>query len=953
MRPIRLKLKNFRIFRGEHEVDFSCLNFFVIQGRTGSGKSSIVDAICYALYGRVPREGSKPAHRNVISRGESRMRVFLEFSVKGKRYAVERVYSQDKSDVRFYEGSRPLPLKAKDVESYVENLLGLSYDVFTKVLVLPQGQFDRFLKPSKPVERREILHKLIGIEETIEGLTRLIKDEKDKRKKATEDLKVYIENCRKELGSLPDLEQRERELKKEIEELKTRKELLESELRQAEERESLQKDLLDVEEQLTSLIEKEEEIRSLEEKLKRAEDLREYKGYLEHYDRIEEDIKNKKRESNKKQNELEKYKHEYDITLQLYQEAKRKYEQLPDIEREIEDLVVKIQKAEQMDKLKEDMIRTNKELLEREKEKEEKLRRKSELEERLEKGKRLLKEWEEELRSLEGTEGEYKRLETLQQDVKEYEKKERELSQIDEVLRSLEEEKKNLEGELSSLRRKEEEYLVHKIRSNLKKGDICPVCGHVVEEVHADQIDTDYRELREKIEHIADKISKLTEQIASLKQKKEEYKGRLQTIKEKIGTTTEGFWELWSKVQENYKKLQELREKYIKGQTRYEELRKEYETLTQEMARLDERVNHLKTRKAELEKELSELSEFVGDVPSTTYLRNQKEELEMKKKKVIDRYEKLREELQGKENLLQMTKVELDTLRKRLEELEREKLDVVGKLKPVLEKYYHLDEVKKFIMSEEEMKEVREKIEEYRNRRSLLEKRKEELYEKLSSLPQVRSSVEIIKEKDEVEKDLEEKQRELGALEERINRVKSFSVELRRKEEELRCLIEELAIYEKLAEDFRSDRFPDFIGTYVMEIVVNRANEYLERFSGGSYYFVLEGGDLMVRDMSSGHTRPVETLSGGETFLASLALAFGVSDIISQKAPLESLFIDEGFGSLDRETRETLEGPFENIKSNSGRLVGIITHLEDMAEKFDQRIEVIRRGDRSEVRIIC
>ncbi|RME10438.1 MAG: double-stranded DNA exonuclease, partial [Aquificota bacterium] len=100
------------------------------------------------------------------------------------------------------------------------------------------------------------------------------------------------------------------------------------------------------------------------------------------------------------------------------------------------------------------------------------------------------------------------------------------------------------------------------------------------------------------------------------------------------------------------------------------------------------------------------------------------------------------------------------------------------------------------------------------------------------------------------------------------------------------------------------------------------------------------------------HHRIVSSLSGGETFLASLSLAFAVADILSQNAPLESLFIDEGFGSLDRETRESLSEFFDLIRQSTDRLVGIITHVEDIAEKFSQRIEVEKSGGSARLKVI-
>ncbi|MEJ7555263.1 MAG: AAA family ATPase, partial [Aquificaceae bacterium] len=107
MRPIKLELENFTVYRGKHSVDFSALDFFAIKGKTGAGKTSLIDAICYALYGKVPRYGGERAHAYLVSKGQRFMRVSLEFSVRGRRYKIEREYVEDKrrnqSEFRFYE----------------------------------------------------------------------------------------------------------------------------------------------------------------------------------------------------------------------------------------------------------------------------------------------------------------------------------------------------------------------------------------------------------------------------------------------------------------------------------------------------------------------------------------------------------------------------------------------------------------------------------------------------------------------------------------------------------------------------------------------------------------------------------------------------------------------------------------------------------------------------------
>ncbi|MEN3028377.1 MAG: SbcC/MukB-like Walker B domain-containing protein, partial [Aquificaceae bacterium] len=191
-----------------------------------------------------------------------------------------------------------------------------------------------------------------------------------------------------------------------------------------------------------------------------------------------------------------------------------------------------------------------------------------------------------------------------------------------------------------------------------------------------------------------------------------------------------------------------------------------------------------------------------------------------------------------------------------------------------------------------------------------------------------------------LQKELENKKRELQEKE-----------ELEKRKEQLN---EEYEIYEILNKDFwdSKHRFPDYVSKIVLHEMVEIANYYFSKFTSGNYTFELDD-DLYVLEKNTGHKRPVSSLSGGETFLASLSLAFAVADIMSQNAPLESLFIDEGFGSLDAETRESLSDfLFEHIRGSSDRVIGIITHIDDIADKFSQRIEIEKRGGSAHIKVV-
>src|SRR5437773_9911038 len=169
MRPLRLELKGFTAFRDPAELDFTALDLFAISGPTGSGKSSLLDAMTYALYGRVERVGDRVSQ--LISQGQPRMAVTLEFEVGRERYRVTRSTPSRGATRILLERQAPGGAwvqagegadRIKGAESMIEDAVGLTYDGFTRSVLLPQGKFAEFLV-GDPKKRREILTDLLGL----------------------------------------------------------------------------------------------------------------------------------------------------------------------------------------------------------------------------------------------------------------------------------------------------------------------------------------------------------------------------------------------------------------------------------------------------------------------------------------------------------------------------------------------------------------------------------------------------------------------------------------------------------------------------------------------------------------------------------------------------------------------------------------------------------------------
>lgn len=868
MRPERLTISAFGPYPKREFLDFSELeghSLFLICGPTGAGKSTILDALCYALYGRTSgavRTGES-MRSNYVGPAEETY-VTFDFAVGAAHYRVHRSPTQflerkkgdkdkpveKKAKAELYEideeGEEIRLITARGVSSEVEKILGVGVDQFRQIILLPQGDFRKLLL-SDSSERQTIMAQLFQteryrlFEERLKKEAQRLKNEYDEGKKKKQ---IYLEMGGAE--SEEALAVQRDEMKEAISALKKVQEKTEGEQRDFQARYDESRGLFEsyerkkaAEEALKKLWEEKETIRALEEtvgKIKASQKVTdiwvETEGIYARRRALEKEME----EGEKELPLLEKNKKEKDEKLSTLQKKDK------------ENQALTLRKTE---------LLTYKEQVQR---------------------------YEEEIQGQSLSQKRY------EEAVKEGE---RFTAQWTEAKRMKEKEKKHWMGQ-NALFLHSQAYL---LADGLKEGEPCPVCGSAVHPHPAESQDV---VITEKDVQDAEQALKQWEQ------KEEEWNRKKEEFQEKILLPAKEAVEKRKAALETMEKT--LPEAYRKGEVIEKELRNIEKALS----------DYEKGRKsAEEEAKKADLA-YHGAMQKREVLRGQyKEIFSQSEKKKIELSEKVK--AVGFATMIECAQYRKDI--PRLEEWEQT-------IKGYDEKCHGAEEIKKG----EEKKIAGRPLPDM----AALTKQREELLQKIKSLTAERADKEGTAKK---QKDVAEK---LARLRE--------TQEVLEKKYELSAHLAELASGKDTGVNLER-----FVLGALLDAVTEKANLRLKEMSSNRYALLRKRGerddarktaglDLEVYDGNTGKSRPASTLSGGETFMASLSLALGLSDVVQEYAGgvhLDAMFIDEGFGSLDSESLDLAMKTLQKLKG-SHRLVGLISHVGGLEERITAKLRVTK-----------
>ena len=916
MKPIKVIIQAFGSYTEKTTINFNKLyknNIFLITGATGSGKTTILDTICFALYCRATGGlRSWKDMRNTSVAENVPTIVDFEFLLNNESYRFIRsikLYRKRKSDeIEFrsehacykmsdqtweliYSGSET------KVREFAEQLIGLDCDQFSKVIILPQGEFKNLLLANTN-DKSKIFQKLFSTT-------------------YWENLSKAISNAAKSMNSdLDSLLIKEKTILKH-ENVSNINELIEKQKMCEAEYNRISENLLIAEKHLADLsldIEKHKKLSSVSESLKLKEE------------------------------ELKKH-------TEFLDEAKRNFE-LADVDtKNISNLKIKIKTLISNITTAEKSLESYKMLDELEKEftllnkkagniniKSATLKNEiSDLEASLKKGEDYLKSIIEESKLIPNLFLEYEKqkniLDSLNLLIKlrsENENLVAKLNDLDVSYKSKTINLSALKDKYSVLKKLADKDKAYSISMTLEDGKPCPVCGSTNHPSPASippELDIS---INENLAFLEESIDKAKNYILTLK-------SEILSVKDRINTKSNEIQELSKTYKSSEYDIKSFKVKLDKTKLKLQNAQKSENHIDPCTVKIEKLKSILEIKRTELNELEQKHLAISKDIENT---KKNKEFI----LSCIDR----NKTLEHITKYISKSKYDLKKCEMQLKNIEnnistaKSNLDIAQANYKILKQNYDIEKYN------------------YENLLKSFQK------DKNISLKELELS--YIKQKNLIKEFTEL----TGKTSQLINFTKASIKELNKIENTKNKLSTEYSKTNRVAlflqgKNPYNTQIQTFVLGIMLDDILSCANIYLASFSQNRYALSritdskkapkrgFKGLDIEVFDSHYGCIRAINTLSGGELFLASLSLAFGLSDVVqsySGSVHLDSIFIDEGFGSLDQDTLDTALGTLQHIRK-MGRLVGIISHVKEIKERIPARIEIYASENGSQnIRII-
>ncbi|EQK42636.1 AAA domain protein [[Clostridium] bifermentans ATCC 638] len=1041
MRPIKLTISAFGPYADKQVIDFEELNgrnIFVISGKTGAGKTTIFDAISYALYGEASGESRETdSLRSHFADDDVETFVELEFKLKGERYTVNRVPKQKKKKSRgegFTEKSADATLtlpdgkvitKVTNVTNKLIEILGITRDQFKQIVMLPQGEFKKLLLADS-LEREGIFRKIFNTYDfekiQIDLKEKAISLSKN-RNKSKDEMQTNLKNIKGEhdivigeyvdfpfvIEKLKDFISKDSEAYKNLNEddkaLYNELELINKEKVKIENNNNLLKEKEKIEKSLLDLINKEKEFEIKKETINKCKSAKEVKYIEDKLIENENILEQRKKSYEETLLNIERLNKETDtakLNLKI-EEAKEperdalklEINKLESIKPKIAEfdelknsLIIKTESIESIKCKIEDNKKVNENLKKQKLENENKLKeiataetKKVEIANEISNKEKIIQETRELFKII----ASYEKSKLSHNNLK------IEYDSFEKVYKSI---KKNY-NDMDELYKKEQAGI---LACSLKENTPCPVCGsenHPNPAVISKNLIVPTKEelkiAKEKLEEAEKENNLKINELTKLNTDCKNYFDILSNSLLKFSKTLN--------IDENYsaKTAEIVKVKGIELKVNIDDLNKELIKINEKLSmkkNIDEQNVTIENSLVEVEKELStlektekillpeiaqintrieeykkEIPKEILDIKTLEILLNDKtKELEislnnLNKLRVYN--ENISKQLEGKISKSNEIKSSIEELKSNIEKIKVEFNTLLKNLG--FNDFNNYEEFKSKIHL---IKDLEKEVEDYYLNLNLLKSKKEDIVIKTKDLTfiDIDSIDEKVKKLQEEKKGLEFRLRELYSVLENnksiLKNVESLNAKFKAIEEEYK-VVGELA---DLANGKKSPyiSFERYILASYFEDIIEAANIRLEKMTGDRFSLIRKkskskgagqkGLELEIYDNYTDSSRDVSSLSGGESFKASLSLALGLSDVVQSNAggvSLDTMFVDEGFGTLDPQSLDNAIDSLLELQ-RGGRLVGIISHVEELKERIDAKLEVTStaKGSKAEFDIL-
>ena len=1012
MKPLKLTMQAFGPFANQQEIDFTSLGsnpLFLINGPTGSGKTSILDAMSFALYGETTgdeRQGTQM--RSDLAKINVATEVTFEFALQEKIYRVIRSPEQEAPKARgegtttrkhtaalyqIGEDDTLITSKTAQVKSEITQLLGLNETQFRQVMVLPQGKFRELLLASSK-DREDIFGQLFQTE-IYKKIEFALKDKASAISKAKNEFDNQIRGALNvaEVESEPQL----------IALLESEKQNLNS----AQESELKARTELDgrkrTEQQANALVlrfkQKDQANHALNEHLANEASYLATKQRLEAakrantltvpYQRWKQNARlaNELVESELSLKEqVEQSKLSLDSASKKLQTAESDAKEIPKLNDELYALETVQSKLLERDQLSAALNQSAKTLEEQNQTLAKYIAYKDKLANDLTLGQQQLEALKISVSEKPKLESELESIARKQQDLTKLAQMRAEHSALEEVLPELqhkvEHEKKILDEKQLSADRLElswHQAQAAVLAQKLQDGEACPVCGsheHPLPAAFAGEtIDKQSVDLaREQHRRALHQFTQAENQLAQQQMLVSRSEKQLNAFIQELGLdSNQSIEPLEARARELSQQLNQLSTIDLAGQeAKLDELAKRCEKGEAEINQVREQLAATKAQQGELGARLDALNTQL-DPKLATLESVQNTQLEFKK-----RVESLSQNLEQASKSQQQANTQYSTLQGQFEQttlqLTKAKQQLAAdeqQWRQALAETEFTDEQSYLNASanESQLASWQSEAESFTQNKIKLEQTVADLSRELSdqSAPDMAA---IQTEREKAEQTYGDVRAQLDAARSKHERYEKVAHDIDKLHEQNAQLEKEYQVYGTLY-DVASGKTGSrvslhrFVLGVLLDDVLVQASQRLSLMSKGRYILMRKtegfkgvagrGLDLIVEDGYTGKTRDVATLSGGESFMAALSLALGLSDVVQSYSGgirLETLFIDEGFGSLDPESLDLAIQTLIDLQQ-SGRTIGLISHVSELKEQMSQRIDVVPSKWGSQVNLVA